>query len=287
MAERPTTFRLDAVLRSLGVKGGRFPALSDGPVVPVVVVSDFSATQAPEAVEARAFASAEIQAGDNQAVFFYFWSLGPGGCVVERLDLLTTVIGQSTAAPGENGSIFSDVSGGLTLGSWILAVVGSTAPPGVPAAVASAWDNSPTGAFSTRRIGFQEQFTNPAHVAVPKMALGGAATRSNLYATSPESGGLWPGFGPAVFSQRAYNGPDFDFWDPFYWVAGAGNEAGWGSVVPGTSSLAQDVRFYLPPSTGLVITRPDCRNATDGDTLNPAGCVSILWREIPESGGVP
>ena len=78
---RPGTFSTSKLLQAMGIKGGLLPQLGSGPIQPVAVVSDFTSTQSPEAVEARAFVAFDNggMGATSHMHGFYFFSLAHGG----------------------------------------------------------------------------------------------------------------------------------------------------------------------------------------------------------------
>ena len=254
MSGRPTTFGLSAIFDAMGVKGGRQPSLADGAIQPVAIVSDFSQTQAPEAVEARAQVAFEYEvqaSGDVNS--FFFWALGKGGCIIEALDL-------AFIAAGANGTAFPTRSDNVQVGTWFV----------------QRTTFSPSEVYFRREPGETQQAAIDAggpEVALDqmeKLEIGGVTSVSRLFR---------PQAGVTAFVHRV--GPDFTFHDPFDWVADAADP---GStvpqlVLPPIASLRPGVRWFVPRGTGIFFAQTSVGSAL-------VACISLLWREVPEPLGL-
>ena len=255
MTGRPTTFGLSAVFDAMGVKGGERPGLAPGPIQPVAIVSDFSQTQAPEAVEARAQVAFEYEVMASEDVnSLFFFALGRGGCIVEALDL-------AFVAAGANGSAYPTRSLNVQLGSWFV----------------QRTDFSPSEVYFRREPGETQQEAidaggpEVARDPAAKMEIGGVESKSVVHL---------PQAGVTAFQHRV--APDFTFHDPFDWVS---DPADPGStvpqlVLPPVASMRPGVRWFVPKGTGIFIAQTSVGT-------NLVACVSILWREVPESLGLP
>lgn len=263
---RPTTFRLDRILRSLGVKGGRFPALSDGPVIPVVIVSDFSASQAPEAVEARATWAAEgsdFGGGAKNPFTFYFWSLAEGGCVIERLNLVAFNI-NSNAVHAFDGTFDNH-----PIGSWLVHRT-NRAP-------ADFWIGT-TDLGADQPIVF-EYHGPPGPPWNRPLDLGGTPVVSNFSTSANDTGR--PGVGV----------PNFDvYFDPWEWnfsKPGA-NPTEFPLILPPVSSLGENMRWYIPKGQGIMFL---CSAIYPFGVSGPPPSVEVnfemVWREVPSGLGAP
>ena len=89
-------------------------------------MADFSKTQSPEAVEARAYVAWEGTSGnsggvgDAQPGSFYFWSLAPGGSVIERIQVVMSFVGASAIGTTYETTSDPNVQGVPELGSWFV-----------------------------------------------------------------------------------------------------------------------------------------------------------------------
>lgn len=85
---RPITLNVNAALRELGVKGGLQMELADGPIQPVIIMSDQARSFVAERSEPRGVLSGDVtQLGlaATEAVEFLFLNRGEGGVVIESL----------------------------------------------------------------------------------------------------------------------------------------------------------------------------------------------------------
>jgi len=245
----------------MGVKGGDMPQLSGGSVIPVVVTADFSRSQSPEAVEARAFVSAENFQDLQSAALprFYFWCLAEGGAVIERLDLVTTALGDSTS------TAFPPQSDRVEKGAWF--VGRSSLPPVEIFGVRAAGE---TNAETKARLGLSDPFAFPR----AKMEMGGAGSLSNVWV---ENGGT-------PFPKRIP--PDNLFWDPLVWafdgILGAQAPE---LVLSPNAAMADNTRWFVPKGTGILFAATSF--AVGGPIPQPKqyGSWSILWRESPQALG--
>jgi hypothetical protein len=92
---RSTTLDTSAVLRQLGMQGGRdLSRFADGATIPTVQIADLSSTFTTERVEPRAMSGAIITASNfNAWAGVAISSLGPGGIVIEDLRLESLTLG--------------------------------------------------------------------------------------------------------------------------------------------------------------------------------------------------
>ena len=93
----PTTFALGRMFRRLGIKGGRYPGFSTGPIMPVAQVADLKSL-APEILEPRALYAASFGAVVATFPGFEIQAKTLGGVVIEQL----TVENISTSASAVN-----------------------------------------------------------------------------------------------------------------------------------------------------------------------------------------
>ena len=256
---RPGTFSLARALAAMGVKGGSLPQLSSADLQPVVVTADFSQTQAPEAVEGRAFVSWDNQAGTGPPfgtpqgahwMGFYFWCLAPGGAVIERLSGNTYQLGTTGPSPPLDA-----VAANMPDGSW-LAGLSNLSP--------DEFFRHNLGGLPTTTPGLELQ----------KMEIGGVETSSRFLL----------GGSPSYFTFLT-DPLTTDYWEPMNWRQGGASQGGWSVALPPVFELAPNTRWYVPPATGVAFFLHSQSNVAP--VTIPGASFSILWREVPEPVGLP
>lgn len=108
-----TTLGVSAVLRGLGVKGGRLPGINVDRYTPVVVMGDFSRTLTSEPLESRGVAAEYLSAVGGQYGTVQLQVVAGGGAIIESCRLAAPTWGGGSAH--FKGGVYT--SGGLVAGA--------------------------------------------------------------------------------------------------------------------------------------------------------------------------